>query len=143
MAKAYYSTVLDNTIEEVWSKISNFNDDRWSGEVTESKSENGKSGSTVGTIRIHTFGDKTAHSDLRAYSNVKHFFTYGFVGTPPLPIDNYESTLRATPITDGNKTFIEWQAAFDCADLDRERLATSLIKSYDRWLTSLKKNLVI
>ncbi len=141
MAKAYYSTVFDNTVDEVWAKISNFNDDRWSGEVTESASENGKSGSTVGTIRVHTFGDKTARSDLRAYSNVEHFFTYGFVGTPPLPIDNYESTLRVTPVVDGNKAFVEWQATFDCAAAEREQLTTSLVNSYNRWLSALRKNL--
>lgn len=137
MAKAYYSTVLDNTVEEVWSKISNFNDDRWSGEVTESMSENSKSGSTVGTIRIHAFGGKTTRSDLRAYSDVEHFFTYGFVGTVPLPIENYESTLRVTPVTDGNKAFVEWQATFDCAEAHREQLSASLVNSYGRWLASL------
>jgi hypothetical protein len=141
MAKAYYSTVFDNTIEEVWSKISNFNDDRWSGEVTESASENGKSGSTVGTIRVHTFGDKTARSDLRAYSDIEHFFTYGFVGAPPLPIDNYESTLRVTPIVDGNRAFVEWSATFDCAEADRKQIVASLASSYERWLTALRKNL--
>lgn len=141
MAKAYYSTVFEKTVEEVWSKISNFNDDRWSGEVTKSASENGKSGSTVGTIRIHTFGDKTARSDLRAYSDVDHFFTYGFVGTPPLPIDNYQSTLRVTPVTDGDKAFVEWSATFDCAEKDREQITASLASSYERWLAALRKGL--
>ncbi len=73
MAKVYYSTIFEHSVDKVWSKISNFNDDRWSGDVTESSSENGKSGSTVGTIRVHTFGGQTARSDLRAYSAVDHF----------------------------------------------------------------------
>jgi hypothetical protein len=141
MAKACYSTVFNKTVDEVWSKINNFNDDRWSGEVTESASENGKSGSTVGTIRIHTFGGKTARSDLKAYSDVDHFFTYGFVGTSPLPIDNYQSTLRVIPIVDGNRAFVEWSATFDCANIDREEITASLTSSYERWLAALHKNL--
>lgn len=141
MAKAYYSTVFDNTVEEVWSKISNFNDDRWSGDVTESASENGKSGSTVGTIRVHTFSGKTARSDLQAYSEVEHFFTYGFVGAAPLPVENYQSTLRVTPVIDGNKAFVEWWATFDCSEAEREKLVTTLVSSYARWLAALRKTL--
>src|SRR5574337_322245 len=115
MALAYYSTVFDQTADEVWSKISDFNDDRWSGIVTKSYSENGKSGSTVGTIRYHEFGDKVARSDLRAYSNVGRFFTYGFIGTPPVAVNNYQATIRVTPIVDGNRAFVEWYASFDCS----------------------------
>jgi hypothetical protein len=140
MAKAYYSTVFDHTAGDVWSRICDFNDDRWSGDVTESSSENGKSGSTVGTIRIHKFGEKTARSDLRAYSDVERFFTYGFVGKPPSPIDNYQATLRVTPITDGDRAFVEWQATFDCAEAERERWVSYLNESFARWLGALRKS---
>jgi len=141
MAKVYYSTIFEHSVDKVWSKISNFNDDRWSGDVTESSSENGKSGSTVGTIRVHTFGGQTARSDLRAYSAVDHFFTYGFVGAAPLPIADYQSTLRVTPVTDGDRSFVEWSATFDCAEADQEKISTSLATSYQRWLRALDKNL--
>ena len=30
-------------------------------------------------------------------------------------VDNYIATLKLTPITDGNRTFAEWSAEFDCA----------------------------
>lgn len=141
MARAYYSRILDNDIEQVWSIIRDFNDDRWSGDVTESKSENDKSGSTVGTIRFHKFGDNVARSDLQAYSEIDHYFTYGFVGTPPLPIENYQSTLRLVPVTEGDKTFVEWSATFDCAEAQRDELCKSLGKSYGRWLRALEAQL--
>ena len=41
-------------------------------------------------------------------------------------VDNYIATLKLTPITDGNRTFAEWSAEFDCAP-DRERELTQLI----------------
>jgi hypothetical protein len=142
MAHAYYSTVFDQTADEVWSRISDFNNDRWSGVVTESRSENDKSGSTVGTIRYHEFGDKVARSDLRAYSNIERFFTYGFVGTPPVAVHNYQATLRVTPIVDGNRAFVEWQASFDCADSERERWVAQFGESFSTWLKSLRENLL-
>ena len=30
-------------------------------------------------------------------------------------VENYVATLRLTPVTDGDKTFLEWSAEFDCA----------------------------
>ena len=32
-----------------------------------------------------------------------------------MPLTNYVATLRLTPITDGDRTFAEWSADFDCA----------------------------
>ena len=61
-AQAYYSRTIPVSIGKVWERIRDFNDDRWSGDVTESKSENGQSGSTVGTVRVHVFDGKTARS---------------------------------------------------------------------------------
>ncbi|HSX07730.1 MAG TPA: SRPBCC family protein [Candidatus Saccharimonadales bacterium] len=141
MAKVHYSAVLSNPIDVVWDKIKDFNDDRWSGDVTKSKSENNQSGSTVGTIRIHEFNDKVARSDLKAYSALEHSFTYGFVGESPLPIENYVSTIRLTPITEDTTTFMEWSATFDCKEAERERLTLQLYQSYQRWVKALRTNL--
>ena len=32
-----------------------------------------------------------------------------------MPIENYVATFHCKPITEGNKTFVEWFAAFDVA----------------------------
>jgi len=141
MTRAYYSTVLDHSADQVWSKIQDFNDDRWSGVVTKSYSENNQSGSTVGTIRYHEFDGKVARSDLRAYSSVGRFLTYGFVGTPPVSVDNYEATLRVLPVVDGNRAFVEWQATFDCPEPDRKHWMERLGGSFANWLDSLRESL--
>jgi len=31
-----------------------------------------------------------------------------------MPLTNYVATLRLTPVTDGDHTFVEWTAEFDC-----------------------------
>ena len=35
-------------------------------------------------------------------------------------VSNYVATLKLTPITDGDRSFIEWSAEFDCPP-ERER----------------------
>jgi hypothetical protein len=30
-------------------------------------------------------------------------------------VENYVATLKLTPVTDGNRTFAEWWAEFECA----------------------------
>ena len=44
----------------------------------------------------------------------------------PMGVDNYVATLKLTPITDGDRTFAEWSAEFDCAE-GRERELTETI----------------
>ena len=29
-------------------------------------------------------------------------------------VENYVATLRLTPVTEGDRTFVEWSAEFDC-----------------------------
>ena len=36
------------------------------------------------------------------------------VETTPFEVENYLATLRCTPITDGDRCFIDWSATFDC-----------------------------
>jgi hypothetical protein len=41
-------------------------------------------------------------------------------------VENYIATLRLTPITDGDRTFAEWSAEFDCPP-EREAELVELI----------------
>lgn len=41
-------------------------------------------------------------------------------------VANYVATLKLTPITDGNRSFAEWSAEFECAE-GRERELSELI----------------
>src|SRR5205823_8517245 len=42
------------------------------------------------------------------------FCTYSILESP-MGVENYVATLRLTPVTDGDQTFLEWTAEFDCA----------------------------
>jgi len=71
--------------DEVWSKIRDFNEDTWTGEVSKSWSENGKSGEAIGAVRIIQVGSARIRQDLRGYSNEERFYTYGYFGSRHFP----------------------------------------------------------
>jgi hypothetical protein len=41
-------------------------------------------------------------------------------------VENYVATLKLTPITDGNRTFAEWSAEFDCPEARERELAQTI-----------------
>ena len=52
MAKAYYSTVLDHSADEVWSVIRMFDHYSWAGVKAETIIEDGRKGDQVGSVFI-------------------------------------------------------------------------------------------
>jgi hypothetical protein len=43
-----------------------------------------------------------------------------------MPLSSYVATLRLTPITDGDRSFAEWSAEFDCAVEVADELVTNI-----------------
>jgi Polyketide cyclase / dehydrase and lipid transport len=43
-----------------------------------------------------------------------------------MPIENYVATLKLTPVTDGNRSFAEWSAEFDCDESAERELAEAI-----------------
>ena len=41
-------------------------------------------------------------------------------------VENYVATLKLTPVTDGDRTFAEWSAEFDCAPEREAELAQAI-----------------
>jgi hypothetical protein len=41
-------------------------------------------------------------------------------------VENYVATLKLTPVTDGNRTFAEWWAEFDCEPAKERELARDI-----------------
>jgi hypothetical protein len=50
---------------------------------------------------------------LLALSDFDLSCTYSILESP-MGVSNYVATLKLTPITDGNRSFAEWTAEFDC-----------------------------
>ena len=139
MAKAYYSTVFEQPAAEVWKIIRDFNNySIWVQGEGFSEIEDGKSGDTVGAVRSVHFRGMHIRQRLLAHSDVERSQTYEFCGAPALPVTDYQSTIRVTPIVDGERAFVEWSATFDCDAGGRSELTATLAGSFEKWLESLR-----
>jgi hypothetical protein len=92
MAKSYYSTIFEQTADQVWGVIRDFGTYTWTGSVSESFLEEGKSGVEVGAIRNARLGDTSIfhRQRLLAHSDLDRFYTYEFCEPFPYPIRNCE-----------------------------------------------------
>ena len=116
MPRVYASSVIDAPAARVWEKIRDFNAlPRWHPRIRESRIENGEPSDKVGCIRDFRLqnGDRLREK-LLGLSDYDMFCTYAILESP-MPLTDYIATLRLTPISDGDRTFIEWTAEFDCA----------------------------
>ncbi len=116
MARVYVSSVISAPAARVWARVRDFNGlPNWHPAIAESRIENGEPADKVGCIRNFSLrnGDRL-REQLLGLSDYDMFCTYSILDSP-MPLSNYVATLRLTPITDQDRTFIEWSADFDCA----------------------------
>jgi hypothetical protein len=140
MARAYYSTVLDDSAARVWALLRDFGNYRlWIDEVEESGIEEGKSGDAVGAVRQARIGETRIRQRLLAHSDLERSYSYEFCGAPRIPIRNFVATIRATPVTDGDRAFVEWWASFDCEPAEQAHWEGFLARSFAGWLESLRR----
>ena len=94
--------------------------------IADSRIENNEPSDRVGCIRhFHTRDGGMIRERLLALSDYDYSCTYEILESP-MGVANYVATLKLTPITDGNRSFAEWSAEFDCAE-GRERELGELI----------------
>ncbi|MGI8687176.1 MAG: SRPBCC family protein [Thermomicrobiales bacterium] len=142
MARPYYSTVFEQTADQVWYAIRAFGSYDWADGVSESAMEDGKADDAVGGIRSFHYGGERMRQRLLAHSDLDRCYTFDLCD--PSPMRNYQATLRVTPIVDGNRAFVEWWATFDCAADEYDQWMTFLEKEgFPKWLGSLRANLAM
>lgn len=115
MPKAYASTVVDAPAKKVWADVRDFNGlPAWHPAITRSEIEDGKAADQVGCVRSFYLADG-AHlrERLLSFSDAERTFSYNFEKTP-FDVQNYQATMRVTPVTDSKQSFVEWWATFDC-----------------------------
>ncbi|MYC15348.1 MAG: SRPBCC family protein [Gemmatimonadetes bacterium] len=125
MAKAnvFVSSVLDASVDAVWEKIRDFNAlPEWHPAIADSHIEGGESSDSVGCIRnfnLHDGGN--IREQLLTLSDVTFTCTYSILESP-MSVEDYVATLSLTPVTDGNRTYIQWTAEFGCPADEEEEL---------------------
>jgi hypothetical protein len=123
MAKVYVSGIIDAPVDKVWAYARDFNGHgEWHPIIAESHIEEGKPSDQVGCVRNFTT-DNGGHlrERLLTFSDRDRYFTYNII-VSPMPIENYIATFGCKPITEGNKTFVEWMAEFDVAAKDEAQI---------------------
>jgi hypothetical protein len=116
MARVYVSSVLAAPVARVWDRVRDFNAlPRWHPLIRESRIENGEPSDKIGCVRNFRLqnGD-LIRERLLGLSDYDYFCTYSILESP-MPLTDYIATLRLTPVTDGDRTFAEWTAEFECA----------------------------
>jgi len=116
MPKVYRSSVLNAPADRVWGAIRDFNGlPSWHPGIAESRIEQSQPSDKIGCVRNFKLKDGGGiREQLLALSDYDLSCTYSILESP-MGVDNYVATFRLVPITDGNMTFIEWEAEFDCA----------------------------
>jgi hypothetical protein len=127
MIRIYVSSVIDAAADNVWSRIRDFNAlPLWHPAIADSRIENNEPSDRVGCIRhFHTRDGGIIRERLLALSDYEYSQTYEILESP-MGVANYVATLKLTPITDGQRSFAEWSAEFECAE-GREHELTELI----------------
>ena len=127
MARVYASSVINASAARVWARVRDFNGlSNWHPAIAESRIENGEPADKVGCIRNFSLrnGDRL-REQLLGLSDYDMFCTYSILESP-MPLTNYVATLRLTPITDQDRTFVEWSAEFDCAPDKEQELVSGI-----------------
>lgn len=127
MARVYISSVIDAPVAKVWERVRDFNAlPRWHPAIRDSRIENGEPSDRVGCVRdFHLQNGDRIREKLLGLSDYDYFCTYSILESP-MPLTGYIATLRLTPVTDGDRTFAEWTAEFDCAPDAEEGLVTGI-----------------
>ena len=127
MIRIYTSSVIDASPDAVWGVIRDFNAlPKWHPLIADSRIEEDLASDKVGCVRhFHLADGGELREQLLALSDHDYRCTYSILSSP-MPLSNYVATLKLTPVTDGNRTFAEWRAEFDCEPAKERELAESI-----------------
>jgi hypothetical protein len=123
MARVYVSGIIDAPVDEVWAYARDFNGHgEWHPLIAESVIEDGRPSDQVGCIRnFNVTNGGNLREQLLSFSDLDRSFTYNIL-VSPMPIQNYVATFHCLPVTEGNRTFVEWYANFDVSEEHEARI---------------------
>lgn len=127
MTQVYVSSILPSSVDKVWSVIRDFNGlPNWTDFVAESRIEQDRPADQIGCVRAFRLIDGGfIREQLLALSDYDYSFSYSILESP-MGVENYIATVKLLPITDGNRTFLEWTAEFNCAPARESELVTHI-----------------
>ncbi len=123
MPQVYVSGVVAAPASRVWSIVAPFDGlAGWHPAFTSSVITNGVPANLVGAERLLGLRDGgEIRERLIGFSEFERTCVYTILSSP-LPISEYIATLRVTPVTIGDRAFVEWWSRFEVAPADREAM---------------------
>ena len=111
MVRVYVSTVIDAPADTVWARVRDFNGmPQWHPGISDSRIENAEPADKIGCIRhFHTRDGGMIRERLLALSDYDYSCVYSILESP-MGVENYVATLKLTPVTDGARSFAEWNS---------------------------------
>jgi NADPH:quinone reductase-like Zn-dependent oxidoreductase len=140
MIRLRRSTIVEAPAELVWRVLRDFNShDSWHPAVAESRIENSPPHDAPGAVRAFRLTDGAfLREQLIALSDRDMSLTYCILEAP-LPLMGYVATLRLRPVTDGDRTFIQWESQFDPPPGQAEALSRLVAEDiYEAGLAALQ-----
>ena len=124
MVKVLKSTILEAPIDAAWEILRDFNGhDSWHPAVRDSAVERNLPSDKVGCVRrFHLTDGSELREQLLTLSDLETTYSYCLLDTP-VPLFNYVAHVRLMPVTDGNRTFWEWESRFDTRDGEQDAMA--------------------
>ena len=138
MPRVFVSSVVEAPAEKVWATIRRFDAAAdWLPFVRSSPIEDGGDPTRVGCIRVVTQADGAVFREvLVALSDANRSYSYTFVGSP-VPVRDHRTTLRVLPITDGDRSYVEWSSRFEIASENERQLGELMNRNFLAGLRSL------
>ena len=117
------STIIDAPTDAVWNVLRDFNGhDHWHPAVATSTIERAQPSDKIGCVRRFKLKDGSElREQLLALSDLEQSFSYCLLDTP-IPLFNYVAHVRLMPVTDGDRTFWQWESRFTTPAGEERRL---------------------
>ncbi|MBT5073860.1 MAG: SRPBCC family protein [Kordiimonadaceae bacterium] len=124
MINVFATSVIDAPLDKVWQVVRGFNDlPKWHPAIDRSEIEDGLAPTTIGCVRNFYLADgENIRETLIAYSELDFSFSYDML-TTGLGLFDYISTMELRPISDGDRTYIQWTAEFTTDEGEEEEKA--------------------
>jgi Polyketide cyclase / dehydrase and lipid transport len=137
------STIVNAPTDTVWNLLRDFNGhDRWHPAVATSAIERAQAADKIGCVRRFKLKDGSElREQLLALSDLEQTFSYSLLDTP-IPMFNYVAHVRLLPVTDGDRTFWQWESRFTTRPDDRENITQMVAEQiYQAGFEAIRRHL--
>lgn len=143
MPQVTISTVINASADDVWALIRDFEHmDGWFDGIPPAVIEDGRASTEVGCVRrIEVDGQVMVRERLVALDDAARRQVYAILESV-FGLKDYIGTITVTPVTDGNRAFVEWTGVFEADAAEAEASIAMLRDSvYLPGLQGLRKRL--